>query len=275
MPTAPSETAKTVRENIARAKGYLRRDELVRALTMTADVLDMYSRIKVMGTIRFEIEVNLDEVLTDLCRHTTILPMLPVANGKPFMLRYVRGKESILSGAIRRIAEVLEKQKKEAAEEAVKKAERHKHELLQRGQALLDSGDTPKARAFLRRVAEEYGKEKGIYLDLAGRYRKARLPMEAAEMYEMNIEHFPKESAGWSGAIDMYLEMNDFEAVEKLYMRVLQQFGPHPRTLCNIAKFYLRWRRKSQAAEYAIRALQGDPNLTEAREVLRLSEGRG
>ncbi len=273
MPTPTIEAAKAVRENIARAKGALRRDDLIRTLNVTADSLDMYARVKVMGALRFELEVNLDELLSDLCRHTTILPMLPSGpKGKPFVLRYTRGKEALLSDALRRIAKILEQRKAEAAEEERKRIERHKQELLQRGQALLDSGDLPRARSFLRRAADEFGKEKGMYLDLAQRFRKAKLPLEAAEMYELALENFPKESAGWSGAIDMYMELQEFEKVEQLYVRVLQQFGQHPRTLCNIANFYLQWRRKGQAVEYALRALQRDPTLEKAREILRVAE---
>lgn len=111
-----------------------------------------------------------------------------------------------------------------------------------------------------------------MYLDLAQRFRKAKLPLEAAEMYELALENFPKESAGWSGAIDMYMELQEFEKVEQLYVRVLQQFGQHPRTLCNIANFYLQWRRKGQAVEFALRALQRDPTLEKAREILRVAE---
>ena len=96
MPTPTIEAAKAVRENIARAKGALRRDDLIRTLNVTADSLDMYARVKVMGALRFELEVNLDELLSDLCRHTTILPMLPSGpKGKPFVLRYTRGKEAL------------------------------------------------------------------------------------------------------------------------------------------------------------------------------------
>lgn len=274
--TTAAEAAKTVRENIARAKGALRREELARALAVTAEALELYGRIKVVGAARFELEVNLDELLGDICRHTAVLPMLPSGpDGKPFVLRYVRGKEDILSTALRRLAEALVRQKEEAQEEEVRKTEQRKVELFEKGQALLDAGDYPRARAILRRAADEFGKIPGVYLDIAQRYRKVSLPMEAAEIYELCMEHFPKESAGWTGAIDMYMEMQEFEKVEKLYVRVLQQFGQHPRTLCNIAAFYLQWRRKGKAAEFALRALQMEPDSLEAQELLRMAEGRG
>lgn len=270
-----SQSTKTIRENIARAKNAMRRDEIVRALNVTADSLDMYSRIKVTGPIRFELEVNLDELMEDLSHHTSIQPILPRdSKGKSFVIRFKRGKESLLSGFLRHISTVLEKQKKDAAEEEGEKKERRKQELIEKGQGYLETGDIPRARTTLRRVADEFGKEEGIYLDLAERYRTAKLPMEAAEMYELNVNQFPKNPAGWSGMIDMYKDMQDFEMVEKLYHRVLQQFGSHPKTLCNIAKFYMLWRKKGKAAEYAVRALQADPNLTEAQTILDEAEGK-
>lgn len=272
LPT--NEAAKTVRENIARSKASLRRDDLPRALKIIADSLDIYSQIKVIGPLRYEIEVNLDEQLADICHHTTIMTMLPPGPpGRPFILRYIRGKEKMISTALRGLAGILEQKKTDAAKEEVLKKERRKQAYLAKGQELLDAGDTPRARAVLRRVADEFGKEKGIYLDIAERYRKANLPMEAAEMYELCMAEFPKTSSAWSGAIAMYRAMQEFEKVEKLYLRVLQQFGAHPLTLCNIAQFYLDWRKKDKAAEFAIRALQRDPNMAQAKAILQASEG--
>ncbi|MEG2140972.1 MAG: hypothetical protein RRY20_09325, partial [Bilophila sp.] len=200
MTTTP-EAAKKVRENIARAKGYLRRDEMVKTLSAAAEALNLYGRINVIGSTRFEIEVNLDETLMDISRHAEIHSQLPTGrDGKPFLLRYVRGKEALLSTALGRLAENLKTQAVTEEQERLGKIEQHKQELLLRGQACLDEGDVPRARTFLRRAMDEFGTQEGILIGIAGRYRTASLPFEAAEVYECAIEQFPRESASYVGA---------------------------------------------------------------------------
>lgn len=272
--SSTAESAKAVRENIARAKGYLRREEILRALEAGAEALSVYGKINVIGNTRFEIEVNLDETLMDISRRADISTMLPPGkDGKPFLLRYVRGKEALLSTALRRMVESLKAQAVAKEQERLGKIEQRKQELLTKGQDYLDAGDIPRARTFLRRVMDEFGAQPGILVGIAGRYRSADLLMEAAEVYEYAIEQFPRESVSYVGAIGCYMELREYEKVERLYERVLQQFGLHPRTLCNMAKFYLLWRKKGKASDCAYRALTMDPTLEEARQIMQEVEG--
>lgn len=270
-----AEVAKQIRENIARAKGYMRRDEIPRALQAAIDALTLYGKIKLIGAARFEIEVNLDEVLVDISRHGEIMPLLPPGkNGKPFLLRFVRGKEPLLATVLNRVATSLVEAANREERERVEKIERHKQELMHHGQFFLDGGDLPKARSFFRRAADEFGKIPGLLLDIAERYHKADHPLEAAEIYEMAMDRFPRDPAAYSGAIACYMEIREYEKVERIYEFVLRQFGPHPRTLCNMAKFYMLWRKKEKAADFAYRALKRDSSLVEAQQILDELEGR-
>ncbi len=271
-----NEIVKSIKEDCARAKTYLRRDETLRAVELTTTVLETYSRIKVVGSSRFEVEVNLDDVLGEISRQVVVRELLPVCpDGKPLVLRFVRGRERLVAGVLTRVAQALKQAAEEREQEGLRKVEEHKQGLLRTGQQSLNVGEMGRARAFLHRCLEEYGpKDPALYADVAERFRAADLLLEAAEVYEMGIEAFPKDPSRYAAAIKIYTSMKEFEKAERLYDRVLRQFGVHPRTLLNMAKLYLEWHKKDKAADAAYRALSLDASLTEARDILERIEGR-
>lgn len=59
------------------------------------------------------------------------------------------------------------------------------------------------------------------------------------------------------------------------YTRALKQFGTHPRTLVNMARMYLAWRKRDEAWTHIQRALQLAPGDAEAKALLAEIEGRG
>ena len=269
-------TAKTVRENIARAKSYLRRDDLIRGLETTAAALREAPLIRLVGAERFEVEVGLGELLADLTHLPRVKALLPKGpNGQTITVKYLKGKEELLAKLLDRLAESFRQEAEEGANAKLRQHAEHRAKLVEQGQEALSAGDAAKARVCWKRCLEAFGKdEPGLYVDLANRFAKAdRLP-EAVEMFELGMEAQPKDAACYSGCIDACMALREYEKVEQLYDRVLRQFGMHPRTLLKMAKFYYTWRRKDKAADMALRALSMDPSLTEAQEIVDLVDGK-
>lgn len=267
---------KYVRENIARANSYLRRSELVRALEAASLALNMVSQVKLMGTARFEIEVGLDELLMEISRHPHVKALLPTAsNGQPVMFKFVKGKERLFATALGRMAEAFRRAREEEEQRLFQQVDATRQKLLNQGQECLNTGDVAKARIAFRRCIEDFGKQSAtLYADVATRYKNANLLPEAAEVYEMGMEAFPREAACYASCIDVYTALRDFEKTEHLYERVLRQFGVHPRTLLNMANFYFSWRRKEKAVELAVRVLKIDPLFTEAQDLIDAIDGK-
>lgn len=271
-----AEIVKNLKEDCARVKSYLRRDEILRAVDRTATMLETYSQTKVVGSTRFEVEVSLDDVLAEISRHSSVRALLPVCpNGKPLVLKIVRGKERLVSTVLTRMAQAMRAETEERAQEEQRKLEEHRQGLLRSGQECLDRGEMARARVFLHRCLEEFGrKEPDLYADVAERFRAAGLPLEAAVAYEKGIEAFPKDPTRYAAAIKIYTSMREFEKAEHLYDCVLRQFGVHPRTMLNLAKLYLEWHKKDKAADAAYRALSLDASMNEAKELLEQLEGK-
>lgn len=269
MTQSVAEAAKHVRENIARIKSYLRRDETVRALETLVSTLELYAKLKVVGNIRFELEVGLDEALTETSRQQSLQAFLPRGpNRRPIGLRYVKGKEAVICLALTSFAERLKLAAEAEVQEQERKINEHRDQLLKSGQECLVRGDHARARVFFARCVDEYGQQEGLIANIATRFVDAQLYVEAADMYQRGVDLFPKDPSHYAALIDCHVKSQDFEKAEKAYELVSRQFGFHPKTLLNLAKFYVMWRKKDKAAEAAYRAVQMDPGLTEAQELL-------
>lgn len=275
MNASPTEPIKAIRENIARVKGYTRRNEVLRALDLLADTLLDYIRYTVTGNVRVELETGFNEALTDVSRLPEVRAHLPrTANNQLDSLRFIRDQEAItatkiwsITKALRDEAEKIERQQAQAVED------RRAH-LIHAGQICLERGDTVRARVNFIRCAEEFGQEPGLLSELAGRFKAFELYQEAADMFARAMETFPREPGNYTQAIDCLMRLQEFKKVEQIYGQVARQFGLHPRTLYNMARFYLKWHKKDQAAEAAYRALKIDPNFAEARLLLEKLDGK-
>lgn len=267
---------KELRENIARANGYLRRNEVARALKTMGAALRQFAGVHLMRGPRAELDIQISEFLNALMHHQAMQPLLdPGGSGKPKPIRYQQGKEAalatVLEGLARIMASEAEAEIKRASEERMER----KKTLIETGTKLLKEGQLAKGRAFLKRVAEEFNGDPGIRVQLAKIFLSFGRQMEAAEMYEESIEYEPKEVAGYTGAVSTWLEMREYERAEKVFQAILRAFGGHPNTYGKMAKMYWDWHKRDKAEELAIRALQGNKSQPEALAVMDSLKRRG
>jgi|UPI0000393FD3 tetratricopeptide (TPR) repeat protein len=264
---------RTVRQNLARAKSAIRRDNIFKAIECTLAALRAYVPGELLATARFETEVLLEEVITDLNRSSGITGFFrhqKIETSVP--IRYARGREdelvdrleTILHGLIRLQEETLRLEKEE--EQA------RKLQLLENGRACLDKGQLPRGKSYLRRIVDEWGHEEGIMSSIGLIMLEYGLYFEAADVLSHAIRRFPADSKAWAGAIQAYKTLKEYEKAESLYLKGMKQFGRHPVTLLNLAKLYMDWRKTDLAYDYARLALERDPQLAEASDIVRQAE---
>lgn len=260
--------ARAIRENISRAKGYLRRDDLERAIGCAKDALVQKNTAATLGLGRSEVELLFAEFCEDFSRHpkvVTLLEGLGVRVGQ--FLRYVPGEETLLIKKLTAFQLKKEEIEQKEQQRAENKRARQKDEWLASGRELLAQKNYPRGKVTLRRVAETFGDEPSVARDVGELFAEAGLLAEALEMYTLAIQKFPGDEQAWRLAIVACDTLGEFQKAENLYLEALKLFGAHPLTYLNMAKFYLKWRRKDDAYEYAERALALDPNLAEALEI--------
>ncbi len=257
-----------IRENAARAKGYLRREEIVRAMENMALALRGYSGLQFARAARFEMEVNFSEFLQELCRHPTMRSLLDVnGTGNPRAINYQRGKEAILAAVFEGLIKIMHQAEEEKERQQKENNEARLKELIATGLASIESGEHAKGRAFLKRAASEFGEDYNVLMDIGQKFISVECHLEAAEVFEMAMERDPKRPEGYSAAIDAYECINEMEKAEAVYKKILRQFGGHAKTYGRMALMYLTWHKRMKAEEFANRALQIDREEESALQV--------
>lgn len=260
---------KELRENIARANGYLRRNEVPRALSTMASALKQFAGVQMMRAARAELDIQISEFLNSLIHHQTMQPLLdPAGNGKPRIIRYQQGKEAALAAVLDGLARIINSEAEDAIRKKTEERLERKKTLIETGTRLLQEGQLAKGRAFLKRVAEEFSEDAGIRVQLGKIFVAQGQLMEAAEMYEESIQFEPREVAAYTGAVNAWLELREYEKAEKVFLTILRTFGGHANTFGKMAKMYWDWRKRDKAEEMALRALQGNSSQPEALEVM-------
>lgn len=266
---------KEMRENIARANGYLRRNEVLRAMQAMSQALRMFGSVQLMRGARAEMDIQICEFLNALVHHQAMQPLLdPGQTGKPKKIVYQQGKEGALATVLDGLGRIIQN---EAESEIRRKTEarlERKKTLIETGVQLLNEKQYAKGRAFLKRVAEEFSDERGIRVQLGQIFAAAGQLVEAAEMYEESIEHDPRETGAYTGAVTAWLTLHEYEKAEKVFFAIMRTFGGHPNTFGKMAKMYLDWRKRDKAEEFALRALQGDSGQPEALAVMEYLNNR-
>jgi pentatricopeptide repeat protein len=257
-----------VSQNIARAKSLLQRHELPRALDCLISALENFVPGSLIRKARSEVEINLRQCVADINLDPKVHSLLTELTHSPDPhIPYTPGEEAALLtvlGVLRKALENMEHASKEGAQQALLQ---RKADLLEKAKSLLAQGEGVKAKIELRKLATEYGEEHGILTQIGNMLAQANMPADAAEFLELAIEAFPKDGPVYSTLVDCYTGIGEYEKAEAVYLKVLKQFGAHPRTLTNLAKVYKRLNKRQKAADAAQRALTMDPGNAEAREI--------
>lgn len=258
----------SVTQNIARAKSYVKRDELVRALDCLLTALELFEPETIIGKARYVVEVNILECVSDLNSHAKIRSLLQsIAKSANVAIAYVPGEEAKLAPVLQILRKALmetEAAKLRAAEEAVTG---RKESLFAKARQHLAEGETPRGKGVLRQLGDEFGHEIGVLADIGKILIGAGLQWEAIEFLEQAVENFPRSSGPYADLVACYLEMREHEKAEALYLKVIKEFGEHPKTLVNLGRLYIAWSKREKAFDVLNKALQKDPGNAEAREL--------
>ena len=254
---------------MARAKAQLKRDDTVRALESMLEGLREFEPRQTPAKARYEIEAAISECVDNLNRQPAVRSLLEtLAKSKKASIPYGPGQEKRLEALLNILHKALHDSLDQAKQGEEEEKVQRKQALMKKGLECLKAGDMPRGKATLRVLGEEYGHEPGILLQSAEWLLEYKVYFEAAETLEQVIAKFPKESKAYGLAAQCYRTMRELEKAETIYLKAMQQFGKHPRTLLNLAKLYIEWNKKEKAFHAANDAWKKDNTLTEAKEIV-------
>jgi len=256
-------------KNMARARAQLKRDDTVHALEAMLAGLDEFDPQHTPAKARYEVEALITECVADLNRQPVVRSLFEtLAKSNHASIPYVPGQEKKLRGVLGILHKALSQSAANAQKCEKEEREQRKAALQQKGLEALKAGDMPLGKASLRILAEEFGQEPGLLVRVAEWLLEYKIYFEAVEMLEQAIESFPKEAKAYGLAAQCYRTMRELEKAETVYLKAIQRFGKHPRTLLNLAKLYVEWNKKDKAFTVANDAWKKDNTLTEAKEIV-------
>lgn len=266
---------KVIRENIARAKGYLQRGEVPRALETISHALREASSVTMARAARFEMEAHVREFLGDLPRQPQMRVLLdPQNTGKPRAIPYQQGKEAVLATVLEGLGKIVLNAEVQQEQQALAAEDQRREMLTATGLEALRTGDLGRGRSFLRRVAAEFGGQPGVYMEMGRHLAEAEQYLDAAQIFEMAMEKTPKEAEAYSAAVSAYTEALEYEKAEAVFIKILRQFGGHASTYGRMAHMYYAWGKRTKAEDFAIRALQMDKEQADALEIMERIDRR-
>lgn len=270
-----STQAKTIKENIARAKGALSRDHIVKSINALIKAMEALSQSRLLGKEKFEVHVAVEDFLALFNAHAFVVDYFTDKGiPHPPYIKYQPGKEQLLIKGLRFVIDDLHTAELQEEEERQEKMAQRKEQLLETGQQLLAAKDWARARACFRRIAEAYGSEPGVVRDLGKRLLRVGQHQEAASLFKEAINLFPSDSEAYALLVKAFLVDRQYAKAEDVYLMALKQFGPHPRTYLGLAQLYRDWRKFSKAYDSLNDALSLDPNMPEAKEMMAEVEKR-
>lgn len=259
---------KEIREDFARAKGYLRRSEVVRAMETMGRNLRSFTNNPALKNHSNAISALMYEFLNDLTFHPKMKCLLdPSGTGSPHKLIYTKGKEIPLATVLEGLARILREAEEAENANALNAKNNRFQTLIDAGEAHFKEGDVNKGNAYFNRAAAEFGKKEGVCIDLARRLTALEQHNIAAEIYILSIEQFPKNNVAYTEGIEAYIKSKEYAKAEEIYLKILKQFGGHANTYGHMAKLYLTWGKKYDASDFVLRALQLDATQADALEV--------
>lgn len=258
----------SVAQNIARAKSLVKRNEPIRALDAVLAALDVFEPGKIVGKARSVVEINIYECVTELNSHQRIQCFIQeIAKSDKAVIAYKPGQESQLATVLRILRKALSEADEASAKASEEQYTKRKEELFAKGRECLATGEAPRGKATLRRLAEEYGPEPGVLEDIGRMLVDAGYRDDALEFLEQAVADFPRGSGAYGLLAGCYMELREFEKGEQLYMNAIKEFGAHPRTLVNLGKLYVAWNKRDKAFEVLEKAVRQDPGNEEAKEL--------
>ena len=254
-----------VTQNLARAKSLIGRNEPARALEALIQGIYLYEEAKVLGRGRFVVEAHIRECVNAFNEHSRIRSLIrEITRTEGAVIAYTPGQEDKLAAVLGILKKALTESATAAEKAAAESLRERKESMFTSARELLASGETPKARAILRRLAEEFEADPGVLSSVGSILVEAGFLPDAVVYLEQAIADFPRDSAAYSTLATCYLDLRENEKAEKLYLGAIREFGAHPQTLTNLGKLYCNWNKRDKAFDVLKQAVRLDPSNEEA-----------
>jgi tetratricopeptide (TPR) repeat protein len=265
-------SAKSIREDLARAKAAYAKNDDLRTLQLTLSALRAFVTVRPSGPDRTMVEGLFRECFANLAKLERIKKHLP--HGLP----YVKGQEKQLHDHLVPLARIIQEEINREGLEAMRERKLRIDQAIIKGTKLLGEGNILEAQRNFRSAVDEYVDEKGLFPLIASRLIEAGHFKASIEYVKRAIEESPDNPRAYDFLFAVADKADEWTAAERILQDARRQHGPHALLLQGLARIEAQLGHWQEARETARQALEANPHLEEARKVLSLAssnlEGR-
>ncbi len=259
-------TAKSIREDLARAKAaYAKNDEL-RTVQLVANALRAFVAVKPAGPDRTAVEGLLRESFANLGKLPRVRRYAP--NGIP----YTKGQEAKLANVLIPLARKIEEDINRETLDAMRERKLRIDHAVIKGTKLLAEGNLLEAQRNFRAAVEEYVDEKGLFPLIASRLIDAGHHKASLEYLKRAVEESPDNPRAYDFLLTAAGKAEEWGLAERILLDALAKVGAQPNLDQALALVEARLGNWSEARSAAMRAVAADDRLEEARRVLEAAE---
>ncbi|MEZ7198427.1 hypothetical protein [Pseudodesulfovibrio karagichevae] len=265
MPTSPM-TAKDIREDIARARAYAKKNDYLRTLKYLASAIRGMVTSQVFGAEKFEIQAHLDEALRDLNKMKMIRKLFPDG------LTYRKGKEKAFFQTLMRLHKKLGEAMEKARVAKLRKRLGVLDDNLIKAAKLIHAGQPLEARKLYSKIAEYFQDIEGIHSDIGNRMAMFGLFAEAVPYLNKALETQNSDARAHNALILCYEGLHEPDKAMAAIKDAMRWLGPSENLYLRLAKLHLQKREWGEVFNNAKAAHDRNPLNTEAAKLMKQAE---
>jgi tetratricopeptide (TPR) repeat protein len=258
-------TAKSIRENLARAKSAYAHNDDLRTVQLIVMGLRAFLAVKPTGPDRTAVEGLLRESFANLSKMERVKKYAP--NGIP----YTKGQEQKLASILIPLAQKIEADINRESVEAKRERKLRIDHAIIKGNKLLGEGNLLEAQRNYRAAVEEYVDEKGLFPFIASRLIDAGHFKASFEYTKRAVETSPDNARAYDFLLTAAGKAEEWAQAEQILLDAQKKTGPQPLLLQALAMVETRLGRWNEALGAAKAALAANPHLDEAKRVLAVA----
>ncbi|WP_338669845.1 hypothetical protein [Pseudodesulfovibrio methanolicus] len=265
MPTSPM-TAKEIREDIARARAYAKKNDYLRTLKYLASAIRGMVTSQVFGAEKFEIQAHLDEALRDLNKMKMIKKLFPDG------LNCRKGKEKAFFQTLMRLHKKLGEAMEKARVAKLRKRLGVLDDNLIKAAKLIDAGQPLEARKLYSKIAEYFQDIEGIHSDIGNRMAAFGLFAEAVPYLNKALETQNNDARAHNALILCYEGLHEPDKAMAAIKDAMRWLGPSENLYLRLARLHLQKREWGEVFNNAKAAHDRNPLNTEAAKLMKQAE---
>ncbi|WP_238528185.1 hypothetical protein [Pseudodesulfovibrio mercurii] len=259
-------TAKEIREDIARARAYAKKNDYLRTLKCLANAIRGMVTSQVFGAEKFEIQAHLEEALRDLNKMKMIRKLFPDG------LTYRKGREKAFFQTLMRLHKKLGEAMEKARVAKLRKRLGVLDDNLIKAARLIQAGQPLEARKLYSKIAEYFQDIEGIHSDIGNRMALFGLFAEAVPYLNRALEIQNSDMRAHNALILCYEGLHENDKAMAAIKDAMRWLGPSENLYLRLAKLHLQKREWGEVFNNAKAAYDRNPLNTEAARLMKQAE---